>query len=276
MVAGNFIYFCVKIGHGLQIREIGLSVKKYITGNLDSESILIEQINSDEVANPRYGKRKTFINYNNMTIQEKFYSIIDELFKNNPSILKINSGNKVSSILLFKDFINIIKIWKDNLNLAYTPFARKISLDNQMLINDINQNWHNQLPTITEFKEYVSIKYNFEFSTNVLNYVYIYFYITWEVFKDKENVIKFNLQNPYKGLIQLFIQDNIYMHEGIYIGNITMSHSKSINFKLPSIDNDFLDYIDKKCKLVGSDGIPNQEEVNQLWEEFQKPNVADL
>ena len=41
-------------------------------------------------------------------------------------------------------------------------------------------------------------------------------------------------------------------------------------FKLPSIDDNFLDYIDSKCKLMGSDGIPNQERVNQLWEEFQQ------
>ena len=60
----------------------------------------------------------------------------------------------------------------------------------------------------------------------------------------------------------------VYKREGVNVSNITM-RSFSKPFKLPSLDDDFLDYIDSKCKLVGSDGIPNQERVNELWEEFQ-------
>ena len=61
----------------------------------------------------------------------------------------------------------------------------------------------------------------------------------------------------------------VYKREGINVSNITMRNF-SKPFKLPSIDDNFLDYIDSKCKLMGSDGIPNQERVNQLWEEFKQ------
>lgn len=77
--------------------------------------------------------------------------------------------------------------------------------------------------------------------------------------------------NPYEGLIKLFKSDNIYIREGINVSGVTMRNS-SMNLKLPSLNDNFLDYIDSKCKLMGSDGIPNQERVDELWQEFQSLN----
>ncbi len=46
---------------------------------------------------------------------------------------------------------------------------------------------------------------------------------------------------------------------------------KQTDFRLPSLDYAFLDYIDSVCERNGgSGGIPNQEKTNQLWKEFQK------
>lgn len=43
---------------------------------------------------------------------------------------------------------------------------------------------------------------------------------------------------------------------------------------MPSIEDEFLDYIDSRCKVHGTSNIPNQEKVNELWNEFnlQKNN----
>lgn len=38
---------------------------------------------------------------------------------------------------------------------------------------------------------------------------------------------------------------------------------------LPSFDNNFLDFLDKKSDRLADNGIPNPEKVNELWEEYQ-------
>lgn len=63
--------------------------------------------------------------------------------------------------------------------------------------------------------------------------------------------------------------NHIYTHNVQFqIGGFTFKNTEKYKgFKLPSIDSKFLNYIERKCAE-----IPNQEETNQLWEEFQKGN----
>ncbi len=51
-----------------------------------------------------------------------------------------------------------------------------------------------------------------------------------------------------------------------------LSVKKQTDFRLPSLDNRFLNYLYKVCKRSGSAGIPNQEETNELWEIFKSNN----
>lgn len=60
----------------------------------------------------------------------------------------------------------------------------------------------------------------------------------------------------------------------ITICGVTIIYGKK-DFKLPSLNDDFLSFIDTNCKLMGSDGIPNQEETNRLWEEFQNLKLSN-
>lgn len=68
-----------------------------------------------------------------------------------------------------------------------------------------------------------------------------------------------------RGLVMLF-------HGEYQIGDIIVR--AKMDFELPSISDEFLDYIDSKCPLNMTIGIPNQERVNELWNEFnlQKNN----
>ena len=45
---------------------------------------------------------------------------------------------------------------------------------------------------------------------------------------------------------------------------------KDLSFRMPSIDDSFLDYIELKCPLWGTNGVPSQEKVNDLWEAFEQ------
>lgn len=198
--------------------------------------------------------------------------IFEELYKRDPNIFELNNKNKVSSILLFKDYISKLKFWKDLLNKEYKPFGTSINIEENNIIKDVNLDFLKEMVSFDKF--YSELKNTFQVREDlvggrIINYFFIYLFIYWEVFKQRDEMIEYKIyDNPYEGLIKLFKNDNIYIREGINVSGVTMRNS-SMNLKLPSLNDNFLDYIDSKCKLVGSDGIPNQERVNELWEEFQ-------
>ncbi|WP_152606081.1 hypothetical protein [Empedobacter falsenii] len=199
--------------------------------------------------------------------------IFEDLYKKSSNIFHLNNENKVSSILLFKDYISHLKKWKELLGTDYRPFGTSLNLQENNLIKDVNEDFLKELTSFEVF--FNNFKDKFKIDENliggrVINYWFIYLYIYWEFFKQKEKFKKIKgYSNPYNSLIKLFKNDNIYIREGINVSGVTMRNS-SMSLRLPSLDDDFLGYIDSKCKLVGSDGIPNQERVNELWEEFQQ------
>ncbi|MEG0983965.1 hypothetical protein [Algoriella sp.] len=81
------------------------------------------------------------------------------------------------------------------------------------------------------------------------------------------------MPNPYLSVIKILLRGGHIFYNNTYynVSDIDIRKSpNTLNFILPSIDDNFLDYIDSKCKLMGSDGIPNPEQVNELWQEFQQ------
>lgn len=201
--------------------------------------------------------------------------IFEELYKRDPNIFELNNKNKVSSILLFKDYISKLKFWKDLLNKEYKPFGTSINIEENNIIKDVNLDFLKEMVSFDKF--YSELKNTFQVREDlvggrIINYFFIYLFIYWEVFKQRDEMIEYKIyDNPYEGLIKLFKNDNIYIREGINVSGVTMRNS-SMNLKLPSLNDNFLDYIDSKCKLMGSDGIPNQERVDELWHEFQSLN----
>ena len=100
----------------------------------------------------------------------------------------------------------------------------------------------------------------------------IYLFIYWNLLIEKNGNPYKELPNPYEPVFKIIIRggDIVYSEGFFTISRIDIGNNlKTLNLILPSLDDNFLDYIDSKCKLVGSDGIPNQERVNELWEEFQ-------
>ncbi len=57
----------------------------------------------------------------------------------------------------------------------------------------------------------------------------------------------------------------IYRSDNKFVINKVTYLKYNNDFKLPSTDDRFLDFIDKL-----SNSFPNQEKVNQLWEQFKQ------
>lgn len=197
--------------------------------------------------------------------------IFKDLYQKMPKTFDLNVSNSVSSILLFKDYISKLKDYKILLFNEYQTFGLSLNLEYNNLILDFNNNLRSEILPYMDFRNYLYENYQINLlSGRYFNGFFIYLFIYWEVYKN-ELTLDGNISNPYYGLIKLFRNDCIHRYEGINVSNITM-RSSSMNLKLPSIEDDFLAYIDSKCKLIGSAGIPNQEKVNELWEEFKSLN----
>lgn len=162
-------------------------------------------------------------------------------------------------------------MWKNLLNKEYKRFGTSLNIEYNNILKDINPKFSDEMiPFYNLFNEF-----NNEFQIRedliggrVLNYMFIYYFIYWEYFKNSEEIKNYSsCSNPYESLVKLFRYDRIYLWEGINICDITM-RDNSTNLILPSIEDDFLNFIDSKCKLFGSEGIPNQIRVDILWNEF--------
>ena len=202
--------------------------------------------------------------------REQFYNQLNKFINETNPTLSFDGEDKVSSILLFKDFMTRLHIWKNELHTEFINFdAINLNLFNDLHIN-IGED--SDIEETMFYNEYINfLRQNFNLNNlRNKNYLFIYLFIYWELYKDSEEIKKYSyLEHPYESIVKIVARKNmVYKREGVNVSNITM-RSFSKPFKLPSLDDDFLDYIDSKCKLVGSDGIPNQERVNELWEEFQ-------
>ena len=202
--------------------------------------------------------------------KEEFYNKLNTFIKQNNPTLSFDGEDKVSSILLFKDFMTRLHIWKNELHTEFINFdAINLNLFNDLHIN-IGED--SDIEETMFYNEYINfLRQNFNLNNlRNKNYLFIYLFIYWELYKDSEEIKKYSyLEHPYESIVKIVARKNmVYKREGVNVSNITM-RSFSKPFRLPSLNDNFLDYIDSKCKLVGSDGIPNQERVNELWDEFQ-------
>ncbi|MFP3832868.1 hypothetical protein [Chryseobacterium sp. SIMBA_028] len=194
------------------------------------------------------------------------------LHQADPRTLEKNIQDKVSSVLLFKDYITRLKAWKKVLQLEYIPLGLNINVDRNNVLMDIAPELGNEMMSYLDFCDYVfkilSINIPGE---RYKNGVFIYLYVYWQVFKDhpkvKSTMIQYpGLQHPYDGIIKMFRHDYIFRAEGISVRGLTMSNS---GIYLPSVDDVFLDFIDRNCQSVSGFTIPEQPKVDELWQAFQ-------
>lgn len=201
-----------------------------------------------------------------MTIQEKLNSQMDKFVFTYGTSYEYIENHKVSSILLYKDYLRRLITWKKALNAPELGFRERV---HNNLFNYLNPNWKDEIISFDEFRKKFVKRFKI---TNLPNGPYILdLFINWEIFKERDEILMYdNLEHPYEGVIKIIKnKDYIFNREFLVIGNVTIAKYKSVNFKLPSIEDEFLNYIDSKFKLTGNDGIPNQQVVDNLWDEFK-------
>lgn len=200
------------------------------------------------------------------TIRE-FYDKLNQFINFYNPNFEFNGDAKVSSILLFKEGLSRISEWRIVLNSSKFTFNNKEDFN---LFSDISANLTNEMEDYGLYVEKIKEK-TMNYNSRNFNFLFLYLYVYWDVLQNRIEIGKYGKENPYIPFVKIFENKNlIYFRDWFQINGVTMKKSKIT--RLPSLDNDFLDYIDFKCKLIGSDGIPNQERVNELWQEFQSLN----
>jgi hypothetical protein len=205
---------------------------------------------------------------------ENFQDKLNEL-KNQIKGRKIQTDT--SGILLFKDFLSKMEEWNNVIGFPQ-DWLNKISRQHDLLniVGIIAPDLLKNVISLNDFRNnnpQNGDTFNLS-SARSLDAGLIHALFCWDFFKNNSVFDKFkNLPNPYDSIKELYIT-------GHYVDKseptkITIDSKfdvrKQTDFRLPSLDYAFLDYIDSVCERNGgSGGIPNQEKTNQLWEEFQK------
>lgn len=207
----------------------------------------------------------------NMINLEKYYEIIDNVIIN---LRKFDKHNRVSNILLFRDFLN--KLNKLTIMLGYESNLSNYKADIRKfsnLFNYFSSDWIKEIKTQEEFNIDL-LERGFKVKGGrYKDDLFIYLYVYWELCKDLKEIKSLCNYNPYLPVIKIIERcEVIFTHSGnLEIDNFTFNNlEKYHSFQLPSLDYDFLDYIDETCMKYGRGEVPNQEKTNQLWEEFKK------
>lgn len=181
-------------------------------------------------------------------------------------INKPKSDDSILCILLFRDYLTKLFIWKKKLGNDSEFIKHK---ESHNLFLELPPNLEIKLKSLDEFKndlKNTGIETN---GTRFFDDIFMYSIVHWNMFKDFKEIKGKNLLFPYDSLSKLLERTKyIYIHNGSFeIGNFTFSSIEKYNsFSLPSLNDDFLDFVERKY----TQKIPNQKEINILWEEFNK------
>ncbi|KAF2081309.1 hypothetical protein [Flavobacterium sharifuzzamanii] len=208
---------------------------------------------------------------NKMTATEIFNIKLAEL---KSQIIEVQKNKNTSGILLYKDYLSKMYEWYVALGIEEKWLINIYKTkDGHNLFHLLAPEFKNNLIDLEDFRV------NYLNDITILNskyrgfeYIYVYLYIYWQIFKNSPSFEKYqNLPDPYEPVIKILLRGNhVYKGEMSTIEVDNLPIKRQTDFRLPSLDYDFLEYIDEICIRSGSGGIPNQEKTNQLWEDFKK------
>lgn len=188
----------------------------------------------------------------------------NEIEKIKLTINKPKSDDSILCTLLFRDYLTKLFIWKKKLGNDSEFIKHK---ESHNLFLELNPNFDNRLKSLDEFKNDLK---NAGIKTNggrFFDDIFIYLIVYWNIFKDYDEIKNKNLLSPYDPISKLLERTKyIYIHNGSFeIGNFTFTSIEKYNdFSLPSLEDDFLEFLERKY----TQKIPNQKEINILWKEL--------
>lgn len=177
---------------------------------------------------------------------------------------------RFSNILLFREYQSRLYAWKDRLNFKGEDLFNK-SRPFHNLFNDLSPNWiDNVISEEKIIKDLEILGVCVDSSTRYFDGFFVSMLLNWEIFKDTSEIkVHSDLPHPYKPVFQIISRGGSVIYQDMYlvIDSIGTYLKHNGNFKLPSLDENFLAYVDKNVI-----SFPNQTLVNELWEQFKALN----
>lgn len=172
-----------------------------------------------------------------------------------------------SNVLLFREYQSRLFAWKLALNFDGNDFFNKRKSYHNLFI-DLKPVWVEELiPEEKIVKDLNSAGWDFIRSgfREYMGY-FMFLFVNWEIFKVEKEVTEFiNLPHPYESLFMILQRQGLIdFSDNKFVINGRTYLKYDNTFRLPSTDSDFLNFIDTK-----STDFPNQETVNNLWNEYR-------
>lgn len=178
---------------------------------------------------------------------------------------------RFSSILLFREYQSRLFKWKMALDLDRFGLFNKNKQFHNLFI-DLSPTWLDEIISEKKVVEDLNALGFDHLASTFRHYdgFFISMFLNWEIFKDKPEIqIHGDLLPPYEPAFKIFSRGgsivNVELLFKIDGGATYRTHDNT--FKLPSLSDDFLAYIDESVI-----DFPNQELVNELWEKFKSNN----
>jgi hypothetical protein len=177
--------------------------------------------------------------------------------------------NLTSNILLFRDYMSKLYDWKDAFGVIYSFGFKKKKFHN--LFADIEATWAFDIISLDDFfLELVNAGLPVR-GGKFFDDLFVYMFIFWEKYSENIEISSHRLENPYIPAFELLKRTgSTHSHNGlIQIDNFIYKDLPQYrHFKLPSLDENFLDYVDQHFTLRGSVGFPNQSQVDECYREY--------
>ncbi|MFB0494489.1 hypothetical protein ABID99_000726 [Mucilaginibacter sp. OAE612] len=199
-----------------------------------------------------------------MRINEKYDQEISIISK---SRITTETTFIFSNILLFREYQSRLFAWKVALNFDGNDFFNKRKSYHNLFL-DLNPVWIEELipedKIVTDLNSagWDNIRSGFR---EYMGY-FMFLFVNWGLFEEKEEIKRFvNLSHPYEPLFMILRRRGLIdFSDNKFVINGQTYLKYDNNFKLPSTDDDFLDFVDTKAT-----DFPNQDAVNDLWSEYQ-------
>lgn len=201
-----------------------------------------------------------------MNIENRYTEELQELIKFSDA----PKHPRLSAAALFKEYFAVQYSWKRKFNIEFDFDIKKHEGHN--IFRWAAQKLIESFIPYEKFKE--DIGDYFYIGRRSYTLPIIYYYIHWEIFKNHPDIKKYEgvLASPYESAIIAIKRGAIIMYSEMYfnvssIYDLRYRNKKYFSYKLPSKEENFLDFIDERCGNHPTN-IPTQKDLDLLFEEF--------
>lgn len=176
---------------------------------------------------------------------------------------------RFSNILLFREYQSRLFAWKYAIKSSRSSRFNKDKNFHNLFI-DLAPDWIDELiPEQKVVEDLNKLGFNTLYhSFRDYEGFFISMFLNWKIFEERPEILKYqNLPHPYEPVFNMLKRGGsiYYISMKFFIDNRMTYREYDYDFTLPSLGEDFLDFVDRNVS-----DFPNQELINELWIKFQK------